>query len=132
LRVAFPEPDVCDIIEFMSGGTWFRMLFSILAIAGLILGPITAPVNGAGLAAAAPASEMKDDMQCCQPEQPSVPDCPMACLSMAVCMAKCSSSVPPLLDLKFLLSMSTEVIARGGDLFHDSLAVEPPARPPRT
>lgn len=129
---SFPERCTCGIFEPMKVAIWLHRLLPILAVVGLVLGPITAPVNSAAMAAAAPMSEMMDDMPCCPPEQPFVPDCPMACPLMAVCLAKCFPTAPTLSALNLMQPNIKDAPAPGSAAFHDSLAAEPPARPPRT
>jgi hypothetical protein len=118
----------------MKISTWLRRLLPILAIVGLIAGPFTAPVNGAAMAAASDMStaEMPDDMPCCPHEKPIVPDCQKTCPLMATCMAKCFSVMPTLSNLTFIFGDQSDALRPGSDVLGDALAIEPPARPPRT
>jgi len=104
---------------------------SILAIVGLIAGPFTASVSGLAMAAATMAA-MPDDMPCCPDEKPAVPDCQKTCPLMATCMAKCFSVMPTLSNLTFIFWDQSDALRPGSDVAGDALAIEPPARPPRT
>lgn len=116
----------------MKVGAWLRSLLLILAIVGLVAGPFTASGDGAAMAAASSMSmpEMAADMPCCPDEKTTVPDCQKTCPLMAMCMAKCFSATPTLADETFLLR--GDAIRPGSDVIGDPLAIEPPARPPRT
>lgn len=118
----------------MRVGIWLRRLLPILAIAGLVAGPFIAPASGAAMATASDMSMsgMADDMPCCPHEKPAVPDCQKACPLMATCMAKCFSVAPTLLSLAFIFWNQSDAIRPGSDVVGDALAIEPPARPPRT
>lgn len=118
----------------MRVGIWLRRLLPILAIVGLIAGPFTASVNGAVMAAASDMSMsgMPDDMPCCPHEKPVVLDCQKSCPLMATCMAKCFSVTPTLSSLAFIFWDQSDSLSPGSDIVRDALAVEPPARPPRT
>jgi len=118
----------------MKVGTWLRRLLPILAIVGLIVGPFTAPVNGVAMAAASDMSmsAMSDDTPCCPHEKPAVPDCQKSCPLMATCMAKCFSVAPTLSSLAFFFWDQNDAVRPGSDVVGDALAIEPPARPPRT
>lgn len=131
---AFPERYACGILQPMKVGIWLRRLLPILAIVGLIAGPFTAPVSGAAMAAThdMSMSEMPDDMPCCPHEKPAVPDCQKTCPLMATCMAKCFSVAPTLSSLAFVFWDQGDALRPVSDALGDALAVEPPARPPRT
>ena len=120
--------------ETMRATNWIRRLLPILAIAGLIAGPFTAQLNGAATAAPSDmsVSAMADDMPCCPDEKPAVPDCQKTCPLMATCMAKCFSVTPTLSSLAFVFWDQSDALRPGSDVFGDALAIEPPARPPRT
>lgn len=130
--VRFPEGDACGILQPMKVGIWLRSVLPILAIVGLIAGPFTAPVNGVAKAATSAMSTMPDDMPCCPHEKPAVPDCQKTCPLMATCMAKCFSIAPMLSSLAFIFWDQSGALLPGSDVMGDALAIEPPARPPRT
>ena len=129
---AFPEACACDILWIMTVSTWLRRLLPILAIVGLVAGPFTAAVDGNAIAAAIITSEMPDDMPCCPSEAPAVPDCPKTCPLMAICVTKCFPAAPMLFSAAFVLCAEGNGIQPRSDVMGDALAVEPPARPPRT
>ena len=118
----------------MKVGTWLRKLLPILAIVGLIAGPFTAPVSGVAMAAASAMSmsEMADEMPCCPQETPAVPDCQKTCQLMATCMAQCLLIAPMLSSTGLIFGAKGDVFRPGSDVMGDTLAIEPPARPPRT
>ncbi|TLX44900.1 hypothetical protein FBQ73_00250 [Xanthobacter autotrophicus] len=118
----------------MKVAIWLQRLLAILAIVGLIAGPFTAPVSGAATAATSAMSmpEMAGDMPCCPDETPAVPDCQKTCPLMALCMAKCFSVAPTLSSLAFIFWDWSDAMRPASDVLGDALAVEPPARPPRT
>jgi hypothetical protein len=132
--LAFPERLAYDMLRCMKVATWLHRLLPILAIVGLVAGSFTAPVNGAAMAAAVDMSmpEMADDMPCCPHETPAIPDCQKTCPLMALCMAKCFSVAPMLSRLAFVLRAEGDALRPGSDVMGDALAIEPPARPPRT
>ncbi|MGA0564802.1 hypothetical protein ACO2RV_20325 [Ancylobacter sp. VNQ12] len=98
---------------------------------GLIVGPLTAPVSGPTMAAASTMAEMPGDMPCCPNEAPAVPDCQKSCPLLAICMAKCFSVAPLLASPAFVLREGG-AMRPGSDTMGATLAIEPPARPPRT
>ncbi|OZA92356.1 MAG: hypothetical protein B7X76_00255 [Azorhizobium sp. 39-67-5] len=118
----------------MKVAAWLRRLLPILAIVGLVAGPFTAPVNGATMAVASTMSmpEMAGDMPCCLDEKPAVPDCQKTCPLMALCVAKCFSVAPTLSSLAFIFWDRSDALRPGSDVAGAALAIEPPARPPRT
>lgn len=111
-----------------------RRLLPILAIVGFIAGPFTTPVTDAAMAATSEMSmsEMAGDMPCCPHEKSAVPDCQKTCPLMATCMAKCFSVMSALSNLTFIFWDQSAVYRPGSDVADDALAIEPPARPPRT
>lgn len=109
-----------------------RKLLAILAILGLVAGPLTAPVSGHMTAAVSVMFAMPDDMPCCPDEAPAVPDCRKTCPLMAICMAKCFSVASALPSLAVVLRGGGDAIRPGLDAMGSALAIEPPARPPRT
>ncbi|MFC3677129.1 hypothetical protein ACFOOQ_16350 [Ferrovibrio xuzhouensis] len=129
----FPERCAYGMVRSMKVGIWLRRLLPILAIVGLVAGPFTAPVTSAAMAAASDMSmpQMADDMPCCPHEKPAVPDCQKTCPLMATCMAKCFSVTPTLSSLAFIFWDQSDAM-RPSDVLGDALAIEPPARPPRT
>lgn len=109
---------------------WLRRLLPILAIAGLVAGPLTIPVGGPAMAAATMAA-MSDGMPCCPDEKPTVPDCQKTCPLMAMCAANSFSLSPTLSNLAMVLRGTGDAIRPHSDVMGDALAIEPPARPPR-
>jgi hypothetical protein len=120
----------------MIGLTLIRRLLAIVAIAGLVLAPVTLSVSASAMKMPAATESahagmaMPFDMECCPKKQSShVPDCGMDCPFMALCMGVglqndrvASLSVP-------LALVSTLVPGHQRDL--DGLAQAPPIRPPK-
>lgn len=115
----------------MQVSSWLRKLLPILAIVGLVAGPLATPVSGPVMAAASAMPEMVGDMACCPDETPAIPDCQKSCPLMATCMAKCVSVTPVLSNLAFVFRVSG-AMRPGSDAMGDALAIAPPARPPRS
>jgi hypothetical protein len=126
----FPEILPRDSFAAMKVRTWLPRVLLIVAILGLVARPFTSMVYGSALAAAS-MLEMPEGMPCCPDDQPQSPDCQKACLLMAACAAKCFSAVPTFASVSFNLRPDG-VFRPGRDLIADTMAVEPPARPPRT
>lgn len=116
----------------MKVGVWLRTVLPILAIVGLIAGPFVTTMSVPMMAAASTMSEMPDGMPCCPPEKPAVPDCQKACTLTTTCMAKCYSITPLFSGMAYVHWEQSEVIRPGSDVAGAALALEPPARPPRT
>lgn len=122
----------------MKAWSWLRTMLPVLAIVGLILGPVIASANGPAMAAApamsAMAAEhaMADGMPCCPPKQPAMPDCQKDCPLMAICMAKCFADTPTLATFSRSVSGDGDLIALTAERFPASQVSTPPARPPRS
>lgn len=126
---------------------WLRRLLPILAVAGLVVGPFAAPLNGAALAAADmtghmshdtahepahdTAHDIAHDMACCPDSMPAEPDCQTACPLMAACASMCFSPLPPAASI-FVFAAGPGVFPPGGTAAGDSVPIPPPAQPPRT
>jgi hypothetical protein len=117
--------------------SWLRRLLPILAIVGMIVSPVAAPVGASAMAAGTVtmSSEMamSADMPCCADQQPmQMPDCgKMACPNVALCMVKCfgsgAVSVAPLSAPSYLMRL----IGLPADAQLASLTPPPLIRPPR-
>ena len=107
-----------------------RILLPVLAIVGIVIGPLTAPA-ASGMVPAATA-EMADDMPCCPDEQPAMPDCSKACPLLAVCFAKCVQNLSTAAGTAIAPLILAGIIFPANDALGASLAQAPPARPPRT
>jgi len=118
------------MLRRMKISAWFHALLLIVAILGLVAGPITAPVNGAAMAPAT-VSAMPDDMPSCPPDTPAVPDCQKPCPLMA-CMGQCFSVAPPAPVVAFAPPGEDDPLPQVKDAPGDGLIQTPPARPPRT
>jgi hypothetical protein len=115
--------------------TLIRRLLAFVAIAGLVLAPMSWSAGAMSMNApsamgssADPEMAMPSDMDCC-PKKAHLPDCGKNCPFMAICMGVglqgergTSFSIP-------LVPISTMVPGRQRDL--DGLAQPPPTRPPK-
>jgi hypothetical protein len=108
-----------------------RRLLPILAIMGLVVAPLAAPMPAAAMARASPAA-MADDMPCCPHENPAMPDCAKACPLMAICLAKCFQNVPVAGASISALRIVAEQIVPANEAQGESLPQAPLPRPPRT
>lgn len=118
-----------DKFEAMKVAAWLTRVLLIVAIIGLVARPFAVMANGSAMAAAS-MSEMPAGMPCCPHDQPEVPDCQKACLSMVSCAAMCISAVPMFSGLAFAFRLG-DAIQPTSDRMGETIAVEPPARPPR-
>lgn len=113
-----------------------RRLLAILAVAGLIVGPFTAPAVGRAAEMSSMIAGMEEDMSrdmpCCPDGTPAVPDCQKSCPLMATCMAKCATAVPMLSHAGVVSRTECDALRPASDALGDALAAELPARPPRT
>ena len=116
----------------MKVGVWLRRALPILAIVGLIVGPFVTTMSAPTMAAASTMADMPDGMPCCPPEKPTVPDCQKACPLTMTCVAKCFSIMPLPSGAALGYWTQADGIHPGSDVAGDAIAVEPPARPPRT
>jgi len=117
----------------MNLGVWLRGLLSVIAVIGLVSGPVAAQVTCTTIAADSDLamSEMADDMPCCADEKRDIPDRQMSCQSMATCMVKCFSAAPVLSSLSYIFWDNDDTLRSGSDAMVDAHAVEPQGRPPR-
>jgi hypothetical protein len=117
-----------------------RSLLAILAIVGLVLGPMARPsmampapmhtgvgadqemVNDAAVA-------MPEDMPCC-PRTAPIPDCGKDCLFMAMCATQFLCNAVQTAGLVIPLGMAS-VFFPGNDTDVASLSQGPPPRPPK-
>jgi hypothetical protein len=113
-------------------------VLACLAIAGLVLVPITRPVVAMPMEAHAVASEhwavdpvssvLADDMPCC-PSKPSVPDCGKDCPFMALCAPSMLIAAP---QVAFNVPITfASIIFQGDQTVLASIARAPPQRPPK-
>ena len=112
----------------MAFRTFLARILLAFALLGVISAPVFAPVPA--VAAHTSATAMADDMPCCPPEAPAVPDCYKSCPLLTVCAAKCfqiSASAGGAL----LSPGHAALILPADDLVPAALPQTPPARPPR-
>jgi hypothetical protein len=109
--------------------TFWIMLF---VAAGLVVGPLAAPVFATKMLAATSdeMQAMSDDMPCC-PDQPNSKDwasCPLVALCMLAVSLPAPSGAGSLIERYPLRS----IFATTDDLLIDGLGAKPPDHPPRT
>jgi len=90
-----------------------------------------AAMDDASMTEMSEMASMPEDMPCCPPEKPVIPDCQKACPLTAMCMAKCSSVSPLLSYSAASIWLRANILRPGSDVIGDTLPGEPPARPPR-
>src|SRR5215207_7271198 len=111
-----------------------RNLLPVLAILGLVLGPLTLPaaaMTSAGAPAAAvdtAGMDMGEDMPCCPTKQ--APPCDKSCPLMALCFATCSPAVPTL-SSSLAPSVLAGLMLPSDEARWETRTERPPPRPPR-
>lgn len=122
----------------------FRQLLSILAIVSLALTPVAASTvaggvamtDALGLAAtdAAPSTMAgmgMDEMPCCPPQQPIMPDCQKDCPLAALCLGNVTLIMPASVGEPVRVAVAESVVWGREAAFH-SVVRPPPAEPPRS
>ena len=120
-------------------------LLTTLAVVGLALAPVTASVAAAspGMSAAvashnlnpaeptdAMAAMAMDDMPCCPPAKPVMPDCQKSCPLAALCLAKLAPALPAIAGVP-VPAARAQVPPWWMSADYRSLAPPPPSEPPR-
>lgn len=118
-----------------------RRLLVALAVVSLALAPATASAVPAGdaalmMAMADPASDgrggmVMDDMPCCPPAEPVMPDCQKSCPLAALCLAKVASALPSAAALPMQSVTPLRIVWGDPSAFH-SVALRLPPEPPRS
>jgi hypothetical protein len=103
-------------------------LLAIFLIAGLVLAPLSAPVNAA-VGASATMMEMSADTPCC-PDKSAPMDCDQ-CQLMAICMVK-TFQEPSSASVVEVRPVTVRMLAPPSDPEAESLGQHPPPRPPRS
>lgn len=115
-----------------------RRLLAILAVAGVVLAPVTAPgaagEKSMGMTMPGSASVESDmtlaDMPCCPPEKPAVPDCEKACPLASLCLAKLVQAIVPVDVASVRFNIAAALLPRN-DAAPDTVSPLPPPRPPQ-
>ncbi|GGC68875.1 hypothetical protein GCM10010994_29300 [Chelatococcus reniformis] len=125
-----------------------RWLLAIFAVASLALSPASASMSPAGgsVALAHPPDASSthhpeasadgsallaiDDMPCCPPAEPVMPDCQKDCPLAALCVAKVAPALPGGLGIPVRLAVA-QPLSWAGDPLLRSLTQPPPPEPPR-
>jgi hypothetical protein len=115
-------------------------VLAVLAVAGLVLAPITRPAMamsvttnmhasvGDAIAAGSVIADAADEMPCC-PSKPALPDCSKDCPLMALCGTAPLHFVSQT-GLIVPVTFASIVFPRGHSAFV-SIAQSPPRRPPK-
>jgi hypothetical protein len=115
-----------------------RGLLAILAIVGLVLGPIARPAMAVPMHTAVASDQamvdeaamaMPEGMPCC-PKKSPIPDCDRDCLLMAMCAMQFLCNAVQTAGLVIPLGM-TSVVSPGNDTDVAGLSQGPPPRPPK-
>ena len=115
----------------------FSRLFSVLAVAGLLIAPIVASQAEAAAFAMPQGSmnevhsmSMPDGMPCCPEQGPLAPDHQKSCPFAIACMMGAATIAPAVATSVSVLTEG-QVIAPLSDSERTVLASAPPLRPPR-
>ena len=116
-----------------------RRLLAILAVVSLALAPATASAVPEGDAArmaamADPAADgmaAMDDMPCCPPAEPMLPDCQKACPLAALCLAKVASGLPAAAAVLVRMAIPSRAVW-GLQVTFVSETLRPPPEPPQS
>jgi hypothetical protein len=114
-----------------------RRLLPVLAVLGLILAPFTAPAVAGGMnppisaMTAGDDTAMAEDMDCCPPEQPVMPDCLKTCPLLTVCLAKTVQCTSAASAMPVRIGIA-DVLVPGNDAPPRTVAQGPPPRPPQS
>jgi hypothetical protein len=110
-------------------------LLAVFAIVGLVIAPLTARANAAGMASMAmmPMSDyatgMADDMPCC-PDKSAPVDCDQ-CPLMALCAATTLQAPLPA-GVAEIRAVTLRMLLPGSDPEVESVGYSPPPKPPRS
>jgi hypothetical protein len=110
-------------------------LLAVFAIVGLVIAPLTARANAAGMASMAmmsmsdDATGMADDMPCC-PDKSAPVDCDQ-CPLMALCAATTLQAPLPA-GVAEIRAVTLRMLLPGSDPEVESVGYSPPPKPPRS
>lgn len=108
--------------------TALRRLLPLFAVVGLLFAPLAAP-QAVAQTGVSSSSTLADDMPCCPPEKPGLPNCAKTCPLMAICLAKCVRGLPVLAILTVPAALAKR-IAPAIETRRDGLSPGPLSRPP--
>lgn len=106
-------------------------LLSVLAIIGLLAIPVSTVVAETAMAAETMAMVDMGDMPCCPDEQPVKPDCGKDCPLVIICTTSTAMHFSKSDWTPIGRTWSSLDYRLGASATLDSLAEEPPARPPK-
>lgn len=110
--------------------TVVKRLLLILAIVGFVIAPLAGRMTGT--AAEQDTMVAMDDMPCCPPSKPAMPDCMKDCPLLAFCLAKCVSTAPLIVADIVRRELVGDMVPVHNDELRVSWAQELQPRPPRT
>jgi len=120
----------CDMFGPMKSWSMISRLFVVLAVFGLVVGPVAASSTVPAMVAQAMAS-MPDGMPCSPDDQPAAPDCAKDCPLAMLCVPSLVS-VPIAEAPSFLVRVPIgDELFNGKEVFLSSLVGGPPPRPPK-
>lgn len=121
----------------------FQRLLYVLAMLGVIIGPVSVSVAESAMASSsrvmaemqmpsetAETHAMGSDMGCCPAEQPKPIDCSKNCPLALICSSMLLVPAPDMASLSASYSVPPSFVI-GHDANLASALVDPPARPPR-
>lgn len=106
-----------------------RHFFAVLAVLGLVLGPVASPAS-AQISIAGMSDEMAD-MPCCPLGQPAAPDTPKTCPLIAFCVVKVVENHFDRHGAIVRVAVA-HILLSGDDAAPESRLTVPPPRPPRS
>jgi hypothetical protein len=113
-----------------------RRVIPVFAVLGLVLAPFTAPAVAVVMTApmattAGNDMAMAEDMPCCPPEKPVMPDCMKACPLLTLCFAKTFQCLVSSNAVLVRVGIAEQFVP-GNEALLDTLAQGPPPRPPQS
>ena len=131
----FPSPTLVCETGVVKRSIYLCRLLAVLVIVGLVIAPLSARANTAGMASMAMtsmsdgAAAMSDDMPCC-PDKSMPVDCDQ-CPLMALC-ASTTSQAPLLANVTEIQSVTLRLLIPGSDPEVEGVGYSPPPKPPRS
>jgi hypothetical protein len=117
-------------VEAMALVALLHRVLPLLAVVGLLLGPLIAPAQSAPMTMAGMGTT-KSEMPCCPHDFPLKPDCQKDCPLLAMCVSKCApfQSFAGRDDISVIVLRS---LRPANDQLAPGTVAKPPPRPPRT
>jgi hypothetical protein len=124
----FPSPTLVCETGAVKRSIYLCRLLTVLVIVGLVIAPLSARANTAGMASMAVTS-MSDDMPCC-PDKSAPVDCDQ-CALMALC-ASTTLQAPLPANVTEIQAVTLRLLLPGSDPEAEGVGYSPPPKPPRS